>query len=282
MPSGQKKEAYLFKFYNNGSNRVLASWVKWTLPGVGKYQAADHDKLYFVTEQQNGYVLSTCTVLSDVEGTAINSSGIAYEYRVDLFTGSPTKTYDSVNNVTKVYFKTNTYDSTLTPAVVVNISSTDKGQVFLPTAAQDGTGWNVPIPGNHTSSAVTLGYAFEMKMVLPRFYVKQGITDGSIRTDSVNIPRVQRLIIESSDSGPFYAKVESLGKADVTYELPQAIANSYTANTSPVPGLIKNTIPIMAKGTDTTLTLYSSTPFPLSFISMTWQGVYHTRSIREI
>jgi hypothetical protein len=108
------------------------------------------------------------------------------------------------------------------------------------------------------------------------------VTDGSIRTDTVNIPRVQRVIVESSDSGPFYVKVESLGRADVIYELPQTIANSYDANTTPLPGVIKNTIPVMAKGTDTSMSIYSQTPFPLSFVSLTWQGIYHNRSIREI
>jgi hypothetical protein len=282
MPSGGSKNLYLFKFFNNGSSRVLASWISWTLPGVGLFQAADHDKFYFVTQQQNGFILSTCTVLSDVDGTAVNASGIAYEYRIDLFSSSPTKVYDSANDVTKVYFKAGTYDTSLTPVVVLDVSSTDKGRVFLPTAATDGTGPYVPIPGNHTASSVTLGYAFEMRVRLPRFYVKQGVTDGSIRTDTVNIPRVQRVIVESSDSGPFYVKVESLGRADVIYELPQTIANSYDANTTPLPGVIKNTIPVMAKGTDTSMSIYSQTPFPLSFVSLTWQGIYHNRSIREI
>lgn len=282
MPSGNKKDVYLFKFFNNGTNRILASWLSWVLPGFGRFQAVDHDKLYFVTEQQNGFILSSCSILSDVEGTAVNSSGIAYEYRVDLFSNTPTKVYDAANDLTKVYFKANTYDTTLTPVAIVDVSSVDKGQVFLPTAATDGTGPYVPIPGNHTSSTVTLGYAFEMKVVLPRFYIKQSMSDASVRADTVNIPRVQRAIIESSDSGPFFVKVETLGRADVIYELPQTIANSYDANTTPLPAVIKNTIPVMAKGTDTSMTIYSQTPFPLSFVSMTWQGIYHNRGIRDL
>jgi hypothetical protein len=282
MPANNSKELYLFKFFNNGSSRVLAAWFKWTMPGVGTYQAADHDKLYFVTKQTNGYILSTSTILSDVEGTAVNSSGIAYEYRLDLFTKTPTTVYDSVNEVTKVYFKDGTYEPSLTPVVVVDASATDKGQVFLPTAATDGTGPYVPIPGNQTSSTLTLGYAYQITIKLPRFYVKQALSDGSVRADSVNIPRLHRLILESSDSGPFFVKAEVLGRNDAIYELPQAIANTYLANSTPLPSVIKNTIPLMGKGTDTFVTIYSQTPFPLSFVSMTWQGTYHNRSIRDI
>lgn len=282
MPANNSKELYLFKFFNNGSSRVLAAWFKWTMPGVGTYQAADHDRLYFVTKQTNGYILSTSTILSDVEGTAVNSSGIAYEYRLDLFTKTPTTAYDAVNNITKVYFKDGTYEPSLTPVVVVDASATDKGQVFLPTAATDGTGPYVPIPGNQTSSTLTLGYAYQITIKLPRFYVKQALSDGSVRADSVNIPRLHRLILESSDSGPFFVKAEVLGRNDAIYELPQAIANTYLANSTPLPSVIKNTIPLMGKGTDTFVTIYSQTPFPLSFVSMTWQGTYHNRSIRDI
>ena len=282
MTTGDSDRISLFKFFNNGTARVMASWFNWVLPGYGRHQAADHDKLYFVTEQENGFVLSTCTVLSDVEGTALNQSGIAYEYRLDLFTNNPTTVYDAGNDITKVYFEPNTYDSTLDPVVVVDASSTDKGQVFLPTADVDGTGNYVPIPGDQTGASLTLGYAFEMRVVLPRFYVKQGLNDGSVRADTVNIPRVQRLIIENSDSGPFFVTVQTLGRSDVTYELPQALANSYEANTTPLPGVIKNSIPIMAKGVDTSVSIYSETPFPISFVSMTWQGTYHNRSIRDI
>ena len=282
MQSGNNKEICLFKFFNNGSDRVLASWLKWELPGFGRCQAADHDKLYFVTQHDNNFCLSTCTVLSDVAGTAINSSGIAYEYRLDLFTSTANKVYDANNDLTKVYFKANTYDATLTPVVVVDESGNDKGTVILPTAASDNTGPYVPISGDHTASAVVLGYSFKMEFELPRFYVKQPLSDGNVRTDTVNIPRVQRVILESSDSGPFFAKITSLGRADVTHELPQIIANIYDANTAPLPAVIKSTIPIMAKGTDTNLTVFSETPFPLSFVSLAWQGTYHNRSIREI
>jgi hypothetical protein len=282
MATGDSKRLALFKFFNNGSSRVMASWFNWDLPGYGRHQAADHDRIYIVTEQENGFILSSCTVLSDVEGTAINQSGIAYEYRLDLFTSSPTTTYDAANDVTKVYFKPGTYDSTLDPIVVVDVSSTDKGQVFLPTASSDGTGFYVPVPGDVTAADITLGYAFEMRVTLPRFYVKQGLSDGSVRADTVNIPRVQRLILENSNSGPFFVTVQAFGRPDITYEFPQALANTYDANTTPLPEIIKNTIPVMAKGVDASVSLYSETPFPISFVSLTWQGIYHNRKIRDI
>jgi hypothetical protein len=271
---------FIFKYFNNGSSRVLASWFDWTLPGSCMLQAFDHDKLYLVTQQQNGYCLSTVTVLSDVSGTAVNSSGIAYEYRLDLFDASPTKTYVSETDTTKVYYKTGVNDSTLQPLAIVDRTN-DKGQVYILTTQTDGSGTYVTLPGNVTTATVTLGYAFTFTLTLPRFYVKQGLSDGSVRADVVNIPRVQRLTIESADTGPFTVSVAALGKPTKTLEYPQVVANSYLANAHPLPRIIRNVIPVMSKGTDVDITLTSSTPFPLSFVSMTWQGMYSNRGISE-
>ena len=272
---------YIFKYFNNGNSRVLAAWFDWVLPGECMLQAFDHDKLYFVTKQQNGYCLSTVSVLSDVAGTAVNASGIAYEYRLDLFDPSPTKAYVSASNTTKVYYKTGVADSTLQPLVIVDRTD-DKGQVFTLTAQTDGTGTYVSIPGDVTAANVTLGYAFTLSITLPRFYVKQGLSDGSVRADVVNIPRVQKVTIESADSGPFTVNVAAYGRPTKTLEYPQVVANSYLANSRPVPRIIRNVIPVLAKGTDVDITLTSATPFPLSFVSMTWQGMYSNRGISEV
>jgi hypothetical protein len=244
-------------------------------------QAFDHDKLYLVTKQQNGYCLSTVTVLSDVAGTAVNSSGIAYEYRLDLFDANPTKTYVSGSDTTKIYYKAGVNDSTLQPLAIVDRTN-DKGQVFTLSAQTDGGGSYVSIPGDVSSATVTLGYAFTLTITLPKFYVKQGSSDGSIRADVVNIPRVQRLTVESTDTGPFTVSVSALGKSTKSLEYPQVVANSYLANTHPLPRIIRNVIPVMSKGTDVDITLTSTTPFPLSFVSMTWQGMYSNRGISEI
>jgi len=274
-------QLYIFKYFNNGNSRVLAAWFNWILPGEGMLQAFDHDKLYIVTKQENGYCLSTVTVLSDVAGTAVNSSGIAYEYRLDLFDPNPTKTYVSGTDTTKVYYKSGVNDSTLQPLAIVDRTN-DKGQVYSLTAQTDGSGTYVSIPGDVTAATVTLGYAFTLTVALPRFYVKQGLSDGSIRADVVNIPRVQRLIVESTDTGPFTVNISALGKSSKSLEYPQVVANSYLANTHPLPRIIRNVVPIMCKGTDVDVILTSATPFPLSFVSMTWQGHYSNRGISEV
>jgi|TARA_R100000479_G_scaffold123426_1_gene63796 hypothetical protein len=277
-------ELYIFKFFNSGNDRVMAAWIKWNLPGDCLLQATSHDQYFFVTTQANGVCLSTCTVLSDVEGTAVNNNGIAYEYRLDLFTSSLTVAYDSANDKTRVLFPTNTYDSTLTPVVVVDDSSTSKGTIYRnPTHGNDGTNDYVEIPGNRTTaSRITLGYQYTTTIGLPKFFRKSAQATGTVQADVVNIPRVTRLVIQSSDSGPFDASVSLKGRTTKTYSFPQTIANSYKANSAPLPEIIDNTIPIYGKGTDADVTITSNTPFPVSFVAATWYGTYTTKGITQI
>jgi len=277
-------ELYIFKYFNNGNERVLASWVRWLLPGDCLLQATDHDNYYFVTEQENGVCLSTCTVLVDVEGTAINANGISYEYRMDLFENTLTVAYNDVNDTTRVFFPAGVYDSTLVPLVVVDDTETERGVLYInPTHGNNGTDDFVEVPGDRTGSdQITLGYQYAMTVGIPRFYRRAAQAGGTVQSDVVNIPRIQRVVIQSTDSGPFDATVAVKGRTTKTYSFPQTIANEYLANTVPIPEIIDNVIPVYGKGTDSDITLTSNTPFPLSFIAATWFGLYANRGIQSI
>lgn len=278
------KDLYIFKYFNSGNERVLASWIRWRLPGHCLLQATDHDKYYFVTAQQGSVCLSTATVLVDVEGTAVNQNGIAYEYRMDLFTNTLTVAYDSVKDVTRVLFPTGTYDSTLTPLVIVDDTATERGALFVnPTHGNNGTNDFVEVAGNRTTAnQITLGYQYEMSVGIPKFFRRALQPAGGVESDVINIPRVHRMVIQSTDSGPFAASVAVKGRTTKTYSFSQVVANEYPANTVPLPEIIDNTIPVYGKGTDADVTLTSNTPFPLSFIAATWFGVYANRGIRSI
>lgn len=283
LPTSNRKVLKIFKFYNNGGERVLASWMEWRLPGDCLFQASDQDILYTVTNQANGICLSAISLLTDVDGTALNESGISYEYRLDLFDNSPTLVYDSASQQTKVFFKSGAYDPSLEPIVVVNDDQDERGSVYVnPTASSTG-GWHVLIPGNRTTSDdVILGYSYEFRLKMPVFYRKQSSNDGRSQSDVINIPRVTRMVIQSNNSGPYEATVSLLGRPNKSYYFSQNAANQYLANSPPLPPIIDNTIPVYGKGTDASVTISTKTPFPVSLVAATWYGIYSDRGIRAV
>lgn len=279
-----RKSLKVFRFFNNSGERILASWVEWTLPGDCIHQSVDQDLMFLVTNQANGICLSTVSLINDVEGTAINESGLPYEYRLDLFTGSPTLAYDSSLDQTKVYFKPGAYDPSLSPVVVVDDSEVERGAIYQYLEKQtDGGGDYVVVPGDRTgASNVVLGYQYEYRLEMPVFYRKVTTGSNQVQSDVSNIPRVTRLIIQSNDAGPYDAAVNVAGRPAKFYTFQQVTANIYNANSAPIPTIIDNKIPVYGKGTDSRVTIQSVTPFPLSLVAATWYGVYSDRGIRQL
>jgi hypothetical protein len=278
-----RKNMKLFKFFNNGNERILASWFEWHLPGDCLHVSVDHDLLIFVTVQQTGICLSTCSTLVDIEGTAVNDSGTSYEYRLDLFKSAPTMSYDAGNDETKVYFPAGAYDSTLTALVATSETPTNNGTFYTDlTAANDGN-WYVTVPGDITGfDDVTLGYTYEFRLEMPSFYLVNSSGDGKTQSDVINIPRVHRLNVQSTDSGYYYADVQSLGRPTRTFFFPNNFANLTPLDRAALPQAASNNIPVYAKGTEAKVSLYSESPFPLSFVAATWYGVYSNRGIRSV
>ena len=283
LSASDPKKMYLFKYFSNGGNRVLASWFTWDMPCEVEHFFFHHSDLYVVTKCNNNYVAGVFALDSDTSGTKTNSLGAPWNYRLDFLDTQETVTYDEVSDETKVYLSIS-HISGLNPVVVVDVDEYDRGRVYYFTDADvqtDVDGDYVLVPGDFTGAdSVTIGYQFESRITLPRFYVKQTPQPGTVRSDTVNIPRVTRMEIESTDSGPYTATISNAGRPDRSIEIPQVIANQYNLNTAPIPSVQLNTIPVMGKGTEVGVSLYTATPFPISFVTATWYGIYTDRGIR--
>jgi len=275
---------YLFKYFSNGGNRVLASWFTWDMPCQVEHFFFHHSDLHVVTKCDSTYTASVVALDSDVSGTATNSLGAPWNYRLDFLDTQISTVYGIPEDETKVYLRI-PHVQGLDPVVVIDVDDNDRGRVFYFTDADvqtDGTGDYVTVPGDFSGAeAITIGYQFESRITLPRFYVKQTPQPGTVRSDTVNIPRVTRLEIESTDSGPYTADITNVGRVTKSVEIPQVISNNYDLNTAPLPEVQLNTVPVMGKGTDVSVSLWTNTPFPVSFVAATWYGIYSNRCIKS-
>lgn len=277
----KSNEIYLFRYFN-AETRVMSSWFKWTVPGIVESIAFDHDMVYLVLKQDNAYVLGHINLLTDTPGGAVFFDGKYVDLRMDLFDYKPTLVYDAVNDETKVCFKDGFENASQQP-VVVSLDTNDPGVMLeLPLqtnlAAPVGQKYYVLLDGNQTTKKFALGYKYIAEAELPAFYVVQD--EG--RKDTLNIPIVHRIQVNSYESGPFKVKVETDNRADFNIDLPQEIANLYAAGTVPMVRNAVNTIPIMAKGTQVNVTLVADGVFPTAFTSLNWEGTYNNKGVRPM
>lgn len=284
---------YLYRFFQNGNERI-ASWFKWVLAANIETFDFDHDTMYIVTKLQNNYVLSTISLLTETASESLKFDNKYIDVRLDLFDYNPKLTYDATTDTTHVCFKDGFEDTSVgKQGTIVYLDPDVAGFFEKKLLTEDltkpvGERYFVIISGNQTSSRFALGYSYNADLLLPSFYVVKD--EARALKDTVNIPTIHRIYIDSYNSGPYSALIiynrGSDPQADtrdaINLDLPQINASQYLANNIPMTRNAQSIIPIFAKGTDFQLGLFADSPFPTAFTSITWEGTYNTKGIKSL
>ena len=277
---------YLFRFYNAGNERQFASWFKWKLPGEVIMMDFDHDVLYTVIKMNDSnsqYVLCKLNLLTESPGGALKYNDTFLDVRLDLYDYNPTLIYDAATDTTRVCFKDGFHDTSGdVDAEAILLDDNEPGIRYAGPIVEDltepvGQRYFLEVPDDLTTSKFALGYTFSAEATLPAFYVEK---EG--RKDTLNVPTIHRIMIDSSNSGPFEVTVSSLGRQPFNLVLPQLFANQSQANVIPVIRNAQNIIPVLAKGDATDISLVCNFPFPVSFTAATWEGTFNNKGIRAI
>lgn len=275
----EPKNLYIFRFFEDGTKRLMFSWFKWELPGDVAMVEFDHDTVFAVTKHNSSHVLSKINLLTDTPGGAVFFEDRYLDLRLDLFDYNPTKVYFAGTDETHICFKDGLNDSNLQP-ILVSLDPLEPGVVEELTLQTDlgqpvGQRYFVVVDGNQTTKRYALGYKYEASAILPAFYYLIG--EG--RKDTLNVPMVNRMSIDSYNSGPYVVKVRADGRNEFTINLPQIVGNLYQANTIPVLRNAKNTVPVLAKGDQVEVELVADSPFPTALTSITWEGTFNNKGI---
>jgi hypothetical protein len=275
------KSIYLYRFFSAGDNRISA-WFRWVLPGTIESFDFDQDIMYVVTKQGSGYVLNTMSLLTETPNQSLLFEGEYLDVRLDYFDYNPTLVYKSATDTTRVCFKDG-FENTEEQAVLMYLDPAIAGSFEEQTLQYDasaptGEKYYLEVDGNQTTSKFAIGYKYEATAELPAFYYVKA--EGN--KDTVNVPRINRLRINSYNSGPYRALVVSEGRDDFSLSLPQINANYYLADNIPLIRNAESTVPILAKGNQFNFSLIADSPFPTAFTSVTWEGTYNNKGIQVL
>jgi hypothetical protein len=275
------KSIYLYRFFNAGDSRVSA-WFRWILPGTVESFDFDQDIMYVVTKQGSNYVLNTMSLLTETPTQSLLFEGQYLDVRLDYFDYNPTLVYKSATDTTRVCFKDG-FENTEEQPVLMYLNPAIAGYFEEQTLQYDATAptgqkYYLEAEGNQTTSKFAIGYKYEATAELPAFYFVKG--EGN--KDTLNIPRINRLKINSYNSGPYRALVVSEGRNDFSVSLPQINADYYKADNIPIIRNAESTVPILAKGNQFNFSLIADAPFPTAFTSITWEGTYNNKGIQSL
>ena len=194
LASQTTKEAYIYRFYNNGEREVMQAWFKWTLPGFVQTLAIVDDQVFMVTKNASQYNLSIIYLQEDAQN---HSSGLSGTPRMDFWcpvirSGPNTITYNSATNTSSIPHVFNN-DADLKPVVMTSppftpgpVSTLRKlGELYaLPNdskflaagqileVTRDGNDWTVEGDWRGHEDKLITGWQVDMEVELPRTYFR--------------------------------------------------------------------------------------------------------------
>ena len=274
---------YQYKFLEQGQQRASA-WYKWELTGQLLDQFFDANTYYAtVKDGDNVFIQSYDLTQANEEGFLTLPTGEKTDICLDIWTVNPYRTYDSSADTTRVFLP---YDdiSGKTFSVLVlggyigassDVSSESVGAVLYPTVQGTAGAYYVDIDGDYRGRDLIIGYIYNMEVTLPKFFVtsSEGQSATSDFTSDLIIHRVK---VSTGLSGPIKYDVTITGRPEWSKTVEATAPNSYDLNSVNMSADAIHTVPIYQRNENLTFKIIGDTPFPVSLLSLNWEGKYNT------
>ena len=289
---------YLYRFYNNGEQDLFQAWTKWELPGT--IQAVDiiDDDVIIVSQHEDEYTIGKVTLdqipTGDVVATTTSMTGNPC---LDMATrpvspavGVDAVVYDTTNDLTKIYVPYTPIDEKQA-VMLLSVPQADVGTTavidadagYYATAeerTETGTSYRYfEVKGNFTSYAdgIVVGYGYDFEVTLPKFYYRPqpNVTDF---TAALTISRVKFSV---GRTGAIRFKVKADGSNEWKNVEHTTDGDRYSADSNPVKTERQFIVPIHQRNTNFELKVTSDFPYPVSLVSMMWEGIYSPRFYRR-
>ncbi len=279
---------YQYKFLEQGQQRASA-WYKWELTGTLLDQFFDANTYYaVVTDGTNVFVQSYDLTQANEEGFLTLPTGEKTDICLDIWDVNPYRTYDSSADTTRIFLPYDhisgkTFSVLLLGGYIGDsgaLASESVGAVLYPTVEGSAGGYYVDVDGDYRGRDLLIGYVYTMTVELPKFFVTQaeGQTATSDFTSDLIIHRVK---VSTGLSGPVKYDVSITGRPEWSNTIEATAPNSYNLNNVNMSADAIHTIPIYQRNENLTFKIIGDTPFPLSLLSLNWEGKYNTGFYRR-
>jgi len=278
---------------------LFQAWTKWELPGTIQAAKIINDNVFVVQQYEDEYSIGSI-VLDEIPAGDSVSNATTFEGNacLDMATrpvspagGVSAVVYEVALDRTKIYLPYKPL-STKKGAMLLNVP---KAEVDNTSAALDadagywaevegftepGTGYYYfEIQGDFTGYAdgMLVGYNYDLEVTLPKFYYRR---DAST-TDYTATLTIARVNFSLGRTGAVVFKSKATGSNEWVAVKNVAEASYYTGDSNPIKEEKTFTVPIHQRNTNFELKVTSNLPYPVSLVSMMWEGNYSPRFYRR-
>ena len=290
---------YLYRYYNNGKEDLFQAWAKWELPGTIQSAKIINDEVYVISQHEDEYTIGSIALDELPAGSTVSTaSGFNGNPTLDMATrpvspdGGTTDpvVYDETNDITKIYVPYTPIDDkeaamllTVPTADVGTDAVLDSDQGYWAAAIERieiGTGFRYfEVKGDFSGYAdgIVVGYNYDFEVTLPKFYYRRNETT----TDYTAQLTVSRAKFSIGRTGAIQFKLKAQGSNEWKNIQHSMEADYYSGDTNPVKSEKVFIVPVHQRNTNFDLKVTSNFPYPVSLVSMMWEGNYSPRFYRR-
>ena len=283
----QSSYIYIFRFYNNGQSDVMQAWTKWQVTGT--IQSADilDDEMLIVAQHRDEYTINTIKLdevpTGSVTATADSTTGNAcldMAARPKHPTGGTAVVYDSSTDTTAIY-------TPFTPILdkkakaLVGDPNAEAGYSFSLTPKVDGSNRHYFEASKDVSGladGIIIGYDYDFEVTLPKFYFRR----NPETTDFTGNLTISRVKVSAGRSGILTFKTKLNQSKEWTVAREVTPTGVYKASAEPVEQEQQFVVPIHQRNMNFEFKITSSEPYPVSLVSLMWEGNYTPKSYRRV
>ena len=279
---------YQFKFLEQGQQRASA-WYKWQLTGTLLDQFFDASTYYAtVTDGTNVFVQSYDLTQANEEGFLTLPTGEKTDICLDVWDVNPYRTYNSGTDTTRIFLPYDNISGKTFSVLLLGgyigdgngLSSESVGAVLYPTVQGTAGAYYVDVDGDYRGRDLIIGYVYTMTIELPKFYVTQ--SEGqAVTSDFTSDLIIHRIKVSTGLSGPVKYDVNITGRPEWSNTIEATAPNTYNLNSVNMSADAIHTVPIYQRNENLTFKIIGDTPFPVSLLSLNWEGKYNTGFYRR-
>lgn len=283
----QSSYIYIFRFYNNGESDVMQAWTKWQVTGT--IQSADilDDEMIIVTQHHDEYTINTIkldevptgSVTATVDGTTGNAC-LDMATRPKHPTGATAVVYDSNTDKTVIYTPFTPITGKQARALVGDPND-EAGYSFKLTPKVDGSNYHYfeadkDVTG--LADGIIIGYDYDFEVTLPKFYFRR----NPQTTDFTGNLTISRVKVSAGRSGILTFKTKLNQSKEWTVAREVIPSGVYKAGSEPVEQEQQFVVPIHQRNMNFEFKITSSEPYPVSLVSLMWEGNYTPKNYRRV
>ena len=289
------ENVWVFRFFNEGQERKVAGWAKWTFRHPIVAASAYQNKVYLIQRTEgtdesaptlagNAWILEMN--LLDNDDSLITAGEYSYQPRIDkaISYDNDLMIFNTGNGDFREdeYEFTNRYDWFGDEGGLAGQGPAKMTVVYTDTNAGDYKFVEVENTSNRTfrvdkDRPFQIGFTYAMEMDLPNFFVKQ-----DNRADRISDVMVQGVYFDMYQSSGINVKVNVKGYDPYNGYLTAIDSDAYNANDTAMRVTGTEFLGLASPGSQTYLTIQSANPYPSGVTSYSFQGIYNKRGYATI